>query len=55
MYTIIVAKTTYRARPNYPDNQEYGRALKDGACFRNCFYAKGSAKFKRQIFKGITF
>ena len=29
MYTIMVDKTTHRARPNYPDTEEYGWALKD--------------------------
>ena len=71
----MVDKTTQRARPNYPDMEEYGWTLKDGvlqavpangplwlqdlfetascgskkSCSRNCSYAKGSAKFKRQI------
>ena len=30
MYTIIIDKTTHKARPNYPDTKEYGWAIKDG-------------------------
>ena len=81
MYTIIIDKTTHKARPNYPDTEEYGWAIKDGVlqqvpangplwpqdlfetvscgskkgCSRNCSYAKGSAKFKRQTFKATLF